>query len=216
MQTRPAASRKSYRLVSALSALVIAGIMGALLIALAGSHATPSSSGKNGLYSTSPTATLTKIQEGNAMAATELAMAQTYGPLKKVTPLSITPAPTPTSCPMALAQQNGISPYRGGDDSIHDVIVNTATIAPTPAHPFQYLILAGARRSNSPQVQGAIYVYTTPEDPCTAGNWGSENVYETPYQRGALTITQINGDSITFSIADGGIGHFNYVTGQFW
>lgn len=147
------------------------------------------------------------------MIATQHSMAETYGPLKKITPEPI--QPTPSSCPISLVQQNGLAPYEGGDDSIHDVIINTATIAPTPAHPFEYLILAGARRSNSPQVQGVIYVFATPENPCAAGNWGSENVYETPYQRGALTITQINGDSITFSIADGGMGQFNYVTGKF-
>jgi hypothetical protein len=214
MQTRPTSSRKSYRLLSALSALVVAGTMGALLIALAGSHTFPSLAGRGALHSTTPTATLTKVQLGDAMAATELAMAQTYGPLKKVTPQSITPAPTPSSCPIALAQQNGIGPY-GGMPGMHDIIMNVATIAPTPAHSFEYLILAGARRAN-PDVQGVIYVFATPEDPCASGKQESENVYETPYQRGALTITQINGDSITLSIADGGTGHFNYVTGQFW
>jgi hypothetical protein len=90
---------------------------------------------------------------------------------------------------------------------------NVATIAASPSNPLEYVISAGASMVN-PQ-QGLLVVFSQPGDPCAHPEPTNQIIYDTPYQRGALTLTAINGDSVSFSLADGGTGQFNYITNTY-
>jgi hypothetical protein len=92
-------------------------------------------------------------------------------------------------------------------------MTNVASIGATSQHPYNTQVYAGALGTN-PQ-QGIVIVTRQPDDPCAHGFMGTQTTYDTPYQKGALTLTAINGDSVSFSLADGGTGQFNYITNTF-
>jgi hypothetical protein len=210
MRSQPTSPAAFRRWAPVIIAVAVAGSMGILLIVFAGGSATTSRIPAAPLGSAAPTATLNKVQLGNAMLATQQALARQDGPYKTVLPM--TPAPTPASCPMVT--QSSIGP---GDGELGvataNIVTNAATIAPSASDPLEYVIYAGASR-DKPQ-QGVLVVFSQPGDPCAHSGPTSLNTYDTPYQRGALTITAIHVGSVSFSIADGGNGQFNYVTGKF-
>lgn len=82
-----------------------------------------------------------------------------------------------------------------------------------------YMIYAGATRSD-PQ-QGVLYVEVSDRDPCAdsptraAQYSGLKGPFLSPFRQGALTLTQIVGDTVDFTTADGGSGSFNYVSGTY-
>lgn len=118
-----------------------------------------------------------------------------------------------TSCPRP-AMTPAVMPPGYGPTDFHQNIVNTATAVPTQGMPYDYMLYAGSLATN-PQ-QGILIIMRFDKDPCKPGASGTfTKVYDTPYQQGALTLTQVSGDTVTFSTATGGIGHFDYVTGQF-
>ena len=193
-------SRGIPRWTPALLALAVAGSLGVLVVVT-------SCGAVSGHVGAAPTATLTKVQLGNAMMATQQALARQDGPKKTVVPL---PEASPlTSCPTGSVPNEITLP----DGTIQQDITNVAIIGPTASVPYVYTIYAGALAAK-PQ-QGIMVVLRRPEDPCK--NPGTETLatYKTPYQKGALTITKINVTSVSFSIADGGTGQFNFVTNQF-
>lgn len=117
------------------------------------------------------------------------------------------------SCPRPLVTPT-VMPPGYGPTNFHQNIVNTATAVSTANIPFDYRLYAGSLAAN-PQ-QGILIVVRLDQDPCKPGASGTiTKTYDTPYQRGALTLTQVSGDTVTFSTATGGDGHFDYVTGQF-
>jgi hypothetical protein len=197
-QTTPRGVR---RWTPAIVALAVAGIMGLLFVVLASRGAVTARVG------TAPTATLGKVQIGNEMMATQQALAREYGPKKTVVPQP--PVTPPSSCPIGSIPNQIILP----DGLVHEDTTNVAIVGPTASVPYKYVIYAGALREN-PQ-QGIMVVMSTPEDPCKNPTGGTQGTYRTPYQKGALTITKINATSVSFSIADGGTGQFNFVTNQF-
>lgn len=84
---------------------------------------------------------------------------------------------------------------------------------PSQGHPFSYLIIAGSLKNNAQQ--GVLVVISQPQDPCAQGPQGQFHTYDSPFQQGALTLTQINGKVVSFTTAAGGTGQFDYLTGQF-
>lgn len=121
------------------------------------------------------------------------------------------PAGPPTSCPMPLVQ-SGITV--GIPAGFPDHIVNVAVVAPQTGRPFEYEVFAGSQLDNPRQ--GVLIVVRMDRDPCAPGAAGTKfKTYETPSQQGDVTLTQLSGDSVSFTTAAGGSGHFDYITGQF-
>lgn len=112
------------------------------------------------------------------------------------------------SCP--YTPQTGIFPYHEGD-GFHENLINVAWAMSSQGVP--YAIYAGALK-NDPQ-QGVIFVLQFQKDPCATTGGAAEKVFTTPFHQGALKLVKIVGDTIAFTIANGGTGRFNYVTGKF-
>lgn len=118
----------------------------------------------------------------------------------------------PASCPRS-SLPTGI--YYGDTGGFHDYITDEAVSAPEAGQPFEYLVFAGAYAAN-PQ-QGLLIVARLEADPCaTKANVPTQiEYYSTSTQQGAVTLTRIAGDEVTFTTAIGGNGQFNFVSGQF-
>lgn len=96
----------------------------------------------------------------------------------------------------------------------HQHIVNWAVVAPISGRPFEYHIFAGADASNAQQ--GILIVMRFDQDPCAPGAKGTwSHRYDTPFQHGALRLTQLGGDRVSFTAETGSGGSFNYIGGQF-
>lgn len=157
----------------------------------------------------------TGVQVQQTMAAQATAAAQLpHAPKPSQTPTRI------TSCPGSVGGLATILPrsYVDPDAAPTVNISNGAEIPATQSNPFSYLIIAGALKSN-PQ-QGVLVVRSEPLDLCAQGPVGQFKIYNSPSQDGALTLTQINGDAVSFSTAAGGavpngVSQFNFLTGQF-
>lgn len=129
----------------------------------------------------------------------------------KIKPSASASASGPSSCPRS-SLPTGI--YSGDTGGFHDYITNYAVVAPTPNRPIEYVIFAGASATN-PQ-QGLIIVVRLNGDPCASGAIGTRIDYHpTPTQQGAVTLTQIAGDTVAFTTASGGSRQFDFVSGQF-
>ena len=121
------------------------------------------------------------------------------------------PQPAPTSCPL-LPLDVGIHPDFPA--SFPDKVSTVAVIAPTASQPYEYLVFAGSRLGNSQQ--GMLIVVRSYQDACAPGAPGDTvTYYNTPYQDGTITLTQISGSTLTFTAATGIVGHFDYLTGTF-
>lgn len=120
-------------------------------------------------------------------------------------------APSVASCPRGPGQS---SIFTGDTGGFHEQIVNGAFVAPNGGTPFEYVVYAGALRA-TPQ-QGVLIVVRLDQDPCAPSAAGTKiTYYLTPYQRGALTVTQVSGTTLTFTAAAGGVGHFDVVNGHY-
>ncbi len=118
----------------------------------------------------------------------------------------------PTSCPRDTPEPTGI--YAGDNGGFHEQITNYAVIAPTPTRLIIYLLYAGAYKAN-PQ-QGLIIEAQLNSDTCASSAPGFQSAYyRTPTQQGAVTLTKIVGDTVTFTTASGGSGTFDFVSGQY-
>ena len=181
----------------------------ALTLAIAGCGQTP------GVLGAAPTPTLTQKQALLATVAAQETIAANGPRAPKETS---TPSTPPASCPMPTPQPgiNGVSlPTQGYYDAEVD---NSTAVIPSDHSQFEYIILAGSRKSN-PQ-QGLLIVQQIVADPCADQTpLSATNLftyYNTPYQQGHVQLTGVSGDTVTFTTASGGTtGHFNFVTGQF-
>jgi len=125
----------------------------------------------------------------------------------------ITPVP---SCPVDVAKvQTGIIPFRFGPFSGGRNLVNVASAVSRNGVPF--IIYAGALDDD--QQQGVLLVREEETDPCAVA---AELVpipqlyqYLTPVRTGALTLAQVEGDTVVFTTPGGVTGAFNYVVGSF-
>lgn len=150
-----------------------------------------------------------KLQQINAQATTD---ANSWHAPKHP---NLTPI---TSCPVQGVQSTINVDVLPGDP---DHITNVATIAPTTGQPYIYQIYAGSTANNARQ--GLLIVIRNAADPCAPNAPSSTfNRFDTPYQRGSVTLTAISGDTVAFTTsggtgpaAAGTSGHFNFITGQF-
>ncbi len=121
--------------------------------------------------------------------------------------------PDPTSCPVTFSQP-GISTLFNPDFPTEHTI-NVAAVPQIGSAPYVYLVFAGWQTSNAQQ--GMIIVEREATDPCKSDP-SSANVittFLTPYQRGGVTLTTLNGAVVSFTTNGGASGRFNFVTGQF-
>jgi hypothetical protein len=122
-----------------------------------------------------------------------------------------TPLPPPASC-QGPSITGGIDVARPDGPPDYRRLVNRAYVLRGDIY---YVIWAGAPY-DAPQ-QGLIRVEQSPVDPCAAVLAGKTTppAHDFILPKGPLTITQIDGDSVIFSIAGDGTDSFNFVTGQF-
>jgi len=80
-----------------------------------------------------------------------------------------------------------------------------------------YYFSTGETQDPDEPHEGLLVITHVDLDPCAsiaAGKThGSSMQYKTPH--GPLMITKIDGDTVIFSIANGGMGRFNYLKGEF-
>ncbi len=128
--------------------------------------------------------------------------------------------PVITSCPdqNALHQKAGIfavDPNRGSPNPLLGVQVNEA--ATFASDGLVYDIIGGAVKGEPSQ--GAIEVWAITTDPCAAAAGlvprHQPQVYQTPFKDGAVTLTNVTGDTLDFRTADGTTGSLDYLTGTF-
>lgn len=177
----------------------------ALAVALAVTGATLAASGP----SSQKQAALDRVKSAEATAA-----AGPRAPKPTLTPHAPS-GPAPSSCPKPPIA-TGIGPV--WETPFHaDATYTNGAGAISSAGDFYY-IFGGAVRSD-PQ-QGMLIVMVEDRDPCKVSHGQAPSraglyTYPSPSRGGALTLTQIAGDTVTFSVADGSHGSFNFVTGQY-
>ena len=80
--------------------------------------------------------------------------------------------------------------------------------------PYRDALYAGSLAAN--RLQGSVIVTRFNQDPCAAGGSGDfMKAYDTPYLDGALTLTGISGDTVTFTTSGERAGAFAFMSGQF-
>ncbi len=190
----PVRSRTRRLLLGAVIAVVISlGVTGTILAASgAGGHPT-----------------LTLKEQRLAQYATQQALAHNHIAATKGPEV-----PTAASCPDPTFSQPGISYNFNPDFSIEHTI-NVANVEPLKNAPaYKYIVYAGYQATNAQQ--GMIIVMRMDVDPCLKTSKGSVfHTYLTPYQRGGVTLTALNGEVVTFTTSGGASGSFNFVMGQF-
>ncbi|MDA8332277.1 MAG: hypothetical protein M0027_13975 [Candidatus Dormibacteraeota bacterium] len=129
-----------------------------------------------------------------------------------VTPAPSNPVAVPSACPttptIAPGVLSRVGPYPGSDLQTMDSAAFGGVFGV-----YSYGLWAGAL-TQSPS-QGIIMVALSPTDPCKQPTGGQVKIYNTPTQEGAVTITGVSGENVTFRVASGGSGSFNFVTGAF-
>lgn len=130
-----------------------------------------------------------------------------------------TPSSYITSCPGPLPQPGVIQ--EGFPDHDPTYAFQSAAIGVSGGK--AYTILAGYVRSKP--TQGVISVQPISLDPCkdfvaqmqspTSQATIAVPVWNAPSQEGAITLTGVSGDTVSYTTADGTAGHFNYVTKAF-
>ncbi len=139
---------------------------------------------------------------------------------REATAAAAHPAPSPRpvpalpgSCPRGLPSQSSIRPADTAAKvpGVGMALVTQATVV------FQqelYYLSSGADRDQPPQ--GLIAVYHPVQDACAQRDQRPENAaYPAPGQHGAITLTAVLGETVTFRAADGTTGRFNVVTKQY-
>ncbi len=148
-----------------------------------------------------------------------------------------TPQPPATSCPKSVRGTTGIYDFRFGPWPQGNLFINYASAV---LNGMEYNVFAGAVATPAQPAdrpvplfgepapvytgppdemskRGLLRVVRSPIDPCAAAVApnSSSSMQDYLYPRGPLTIIQVNGAIVEFSIAGGGTGRFNFVTGQF-
>ena len=155
-------------------------------------------------------------QKQNAFATVTAAQATAQAGYRAPKPAATTQLPA--SCPTSFSQ-TGILPWGGpGVTPFKSNATFTTQAGMISSAGDDYVIYAGALIAD-PQ-QGVLYVLEENRDPCAvargvAPDHSGQRVYPSPARGGALTLTQIVGDTVAYSVADGTAGGFNYVTGQY-
>jgi hypothetical protein len=118
----------------------------------------------------------------------------------------------PASCP-APTQATGIFSFTFGGFSGGKHLINTATVLASNGN--YYMIWAGAP-DDAPQ-EGLLRVNEILGDSCHSYALGTQAPPMADFvtSNGPLTITQLQGDVVIYSISGGGTGRFNFVTDQF-
>jgi hypothetical protein len=143
--------------------------------------------------------------------AQQTAAASSWHAPKPAPHAPVASASRPASCPRD-SLPTGI--YYGDTGGFHEYITNEAVIAPGASQPFEYVIFAGAYAAD-PQ-QGLLIVVRLDGDTCANGITGTQiNFHATPARQGKVTLTDVTGVVVRFTMADGGSGQYNCVTGQF-
>src|SRR5579875_672699 len=183
---------------------VLLGIAIALAVSLAATGTILAAS-QHGRPSAPPLTT--KQQKENAYA-TQLAQA-------KLTPAATpgAPVPTPASCPETFTTKitNDLVTPTMSANGVHVHLVN---MGGTRLGLYNYGFDAGWDLAN-PQ-QGVIIVEREYYDSCSTKAHSPQNInyltpYLTPYQKGGIRMTAIQGPNILFTTQDGATGSFNFV-----
>lgn len=133
----------------------------------------------------------------------------------------VTPSSYITSCPISHLPQPGVIRV-GISNSDPAYAIRSAAIGASGGQP--YYIFAGYARSNP--TQGVIQVQPIPLDPCKEfvsqqGKPSSQAsvtmpvVWNVPSQDGAITLTGVSGNAVSYTTAGGKARHFDYVTHVF-
>jgi hypothetical protein len=136
---------------------------------------------------------------------------------------SVTAPKHPTPAPATCARQAPPGPPSG--------LISAATGAPQPVPAAVLTMTNGAYQhaasdSNWYQVyagadgqnpnQGVIVVWKLDPDPCAHHTTDSQpQAHDAPGLHGAVSITDVNGDTVVWRANDGTTGRFNLVTGQY-
>jgi hypothetical protein len=120
-------------------------------------------------------------------------------------------------------KETGIEPFRFGPFSDGRNMINEAQVQASTGTYYRiwagapdYFMKTGATQDPDARQEGLLRVLQLSTDPCAdmAAHRSYHFMdYKTP--NGPLTITQIDGDTVIFSIANGGTGRFNYLKGEF-
>lgn len=131
-----------------------------------------------------------------------------------------TPSPYITSCPISVLPQPGVI-KEGFPNTDPTYAIQSAAIGVSGGQP--YTIFAGYVR-NKP-TQGVIWVQPIPLDPCKEfvsqqGKPASQAsvtmpVWNVPSQDGAITLTGVSGNTVSYTTAGGKTGHFDYMVHVF-
>jgi hypothetical protein len=156
--------------------------------------------------------TAAQKQAALAQAATQQAQASSGHHNTNKQPNAIPTAPA--SCPQPTVAPGVSTVAIGGEAFTQMYVQNTASAYHNNQASPHYIIAGGALNAN--RQQGVIGVERIPTDLCVPNQPAYELSYHnTPYQGGAVTLTNLQGDVILFTTADGHSGSFNFVTGQY-
>jgi hypothetical protein len=133
-----------------------------------------------------------------------------------------TPSPYISSCPLSHLPQPGVEQGPLPNFSNSSYSFQSAATGVSGGQP--YFILAGYARSNP--TQGVISVQPISLDPCKdfvahLGKSASQAsaampVWTAPSQTGgAITLTGVSGNTVSYTTASGKAGHFDYTTKTF-
>jgi hypothetical protein len=101
-----------------------------------------------------------------------------------------------------------LGPFHGGKNLVNEAVAISS-------QGLTYTLYTGARDDVS--TQGIILVLLA-SDPCAEATGTKPSylkAYQTPYLEGAVTVVEIQVDSVLFTTTTGHTGRFNYVTGEF-
>ena len=117
----------------------------------------------------------------------------------------------PASCPIQV-HPGVIYPFRFGPFKGGRNLVNDTDVRDTAGSP--YTVYAGATDTDA--LQGVIIVIKH-GDACAdpRGMQSYIRDYLSPYRRGALSISGVEGNTIRFALPDGTTGRFSVVSGQY-
>ena len=137
-------------------------------------------------------------------------------PLHYVAHKQTTPSPYISSCPIAQLPQPGVI-QEALPNADPTYAFQSAAIGISGGQP--YMVEAGYVRSKP--TQGVISVQPISLDPCKdfvshLGQPASQAsvappVWTEPLQKGAITLTGVSGNTVSFTTAGGKAGHFDYV-----
>jgi hypothetical protein len=167
-----------------------------------------------------------ELSQSNAQAASQTSSGSAAAakrfptfPTRSSTNKQVTPSQYVASCPTTTLPPEGIihnTPPSTADDRFESLAIGIYQGQP-------YYILGGYMQSDP--AQGVISIQPIPLDPCKAFTdslHGKTDSYPlaapsitTPFQKGSITFTAIQGNVVTYVTASGTAGAFNFVTDTF-